>query len=625
MSELQVVGAAYARMSTEMQNEKSPEDQVRVRRARAGAEGVVIPDSNVFIDRAVSGTKPDRNALAELRAAAKAKRFSVLFFEDLSRLSRESTHLMALLKQLVFDGVRIISVNEGIDSSNESWHILATILGLQHEQYVRDLGHRVRRGQAGTVLEGLSAGDLCLGYTSEPVPGTENGKRGRKRRPRMQVKKVPEMVRWVLQIFIWFAVERKSMHWIADELTRGKVPKDHRSTTEGWHHTYVRRILTNEKYIAIWTWGRRRNRRNPTTGKVKQVAAPADEVIVRERPELRIVPQRLWDLAQARLKEIKKSYPGPKRTADRSGASYVDHYPKHELSGLLNCESCGSRFITAGSNGLYMACGGQRKRRCEVRTMVPRSRMRGLLLAALRDCVIESKDQVDELVQAVQAAVQAASIDESQTMPALDAELRQVRASIRNLTKVAETGYGTPEAIAQRMTELEERRRDLERQLRDLIARRDAPVVLPDRAWVVEQLEHLNAWLQEDKRDLAAVFRAFTGGRIVMTEVKAAGRKRGHFRATFRAGAAEVLCASSWAGPTDDPRSTLVQPYLAGIEPAEVAIDVVPPSRAEVITDEVYRLRQEGHQWKDIRRQLRCGHATVHEAYEIALRRVGGC
>jgi DNA invertase Pin-like site-specific DNA recombinase len=195
---LPLVGAAYARMSTELQNERSPEDQVRVCRDRAAADGAVIPDDNVFIDRAVSGTKPDRDALAELKNAAKAKRFTVLYFEDLSQLSRESTHLMAMLKQLVYDGVRVVSVNEGIDSSNESWHVLATILGLQHEQYVQDLGHRGRRGQAGTVLDGLSAGDHCFGYISEPVPGAENGKRGRNRRPRMRVKKSAEMVCWVI-------------------------------------------------------------------------------------------------------------------------------------------------------------------------------------------------------------------------------------------------------------------------------------------------------------------------------------------------------------------------------------------------------------------------------------------
>lgn len=337
MSESRIVGAAYTRMSSDLQNEKSPEDQLRICRARADAEGAVIPDDNFFVDRVISGTIPDRDAIKELKAAADAKRFSVLYFEDLGRVGRESTRLMALLKELVHDGIRIVSVNEGVDSTNDTWYILATILGLQHEQYIHDLANRVHRGQAGTVLDNLSAGDTCLGYGSEPVPGTEKTRRGRERRPRKRVVIISELALWVVQIFVWFTIERKSMNWIADELTRLNVPKDHRATTQGWHHTYIKRILTNEKYIGRWTWGRLRNKRHPTTGKVKQIAAPANEVVVCERPELRIVPQELWDAAQVRLSEIKRVYPGPRGAMGSKGSSYVTAYPKHEFADLCFC------------------------------------------------------------------------------------------------------------------------------------------------------------------------------------------------------------------------------------------------------------------------------------------------
>jgi len=45
------------------------------------------------------------------------------------------------------------------------------------------------------------------------------------------------------------------------------------------------------------------------------VAVPPEEVIVRKRPDLRIIDPDLWDLAQARLREIKQTYPGPKGAA----------------------------------------------------------------------------------------------------------------------------------------------------------------------------------------------------------------------------------------------------------------------------------------------------------------------
>ena len=541
MSESQVIGAAYARVSTNMQNEKSPDDQVRVCRDRARSDSVIIPDDNVFIDRAVSGTKPDRDALADLKATAKAKRFSILYFEDLSRLGRESTHLMALLKELVFEGIRIISVNEGIDSANESWHILATILGLQHEQYIRDLGHRVRRGQAGAVLDDLSAGDICFGYASEPVPGTEGNRRVRNRRPRMRIIKHAELAHWVVRIFIWFAVSKKSMNWIADELTRLNVPKDHRATTKGWHHTYVKKILNNEKYVGIWKWGRSRAHRNPTTGKVKQVATPSDEVIVRERPDLRIVPQGLWDDAQARLRQIKKVYPGPNGAAGNRGSSYVTAYPKHEFAGLCFCAKCNARFVVAGSNGKYLACGGRRARRCEVRTHAPRALLRSLLIEQLKAHLFEADKCVDDLLQAVHEAVQNDGPNVESTLAACLHERRRVEHSIANLVKLAEASGGSLQSISQRLAELEQRQAELAAEIRELEERCGEPVELLGRDWLLAQIHDLQNWLAAGPAELAEVLRAFTGGRVEMKAVIPPGKKRGYFEARFRGNVLAVV------------------------------------------------------------------------------------
>ena len=441
----------------------------------------------------------------------------------------------------MFDGIRVVSINEGIDSENDSWHILATILGLQHEQYVRDLGHRVRRGQAGTVLDDLSAGDTCFGFTSEPVPGTEQSRRGRDRKPRMRVIIDRVMARWVLQIFIWFTVDRKSMNWIADELTRLNVPKDHRATTNGWHHTYVKKILTNEKYIGIWKWGRRRNRRNPTTGKVKQVAAPSDEVVVRHRQDLRIIPQELWDTAQARLRQIKKVYPGPNGAAGHKGTSYVTAYPKHEFADLCFCGACNARFVVAGSNGKYLACGGRRARRCEVRTHAPRALLRSLLIEQLKVHLFEASECVDDLLQAIHEAVRDDGPNVESTLAERLHERRCVSQSIAKLLKLVETGNGNLQCVSQRLGELEQRQAELAAEIRELEQRRDQPTELPGRDWLVAQFHDLQNWLADNPTELAEVFRAFTGGRVEMKAVIPPGRKRGYFEARFRGNALAVV------------------------------------------------------------------------------------
>jgi len=151
---IQIIGAVYARRSSTLQSDRSPHDQVRVCRKHAEREGVVIPDEFLFIEDAISGTKPDREVLEKLRAAAKAKKFSVLYVEDLSRLFRESTHLMMLMKELVHEGIRIVSVNEGVDTNNESWKLVATIHGLQHEQNFAAYARPVRTARLDGALRG---------------------------------------------------------------------------------------------------------------------------------------------------------------------------------------------------------------------------------------------------------------------------------------------------------------------------------------------------------------------------------------------------------------------------------------------------------------------------------------
>ncbi len=622
MSEVEVIGAAHARMSSDMQNERSPEDQVRRCRERAGCDGVTIPDENVFIERAVSGTKADRAVLEELKAAAKTKRFSVLYVEDLSRLSRESTHLMALLKELVFDGIRVISVNEGIDSDNESWHILATILGLHHEQYIRDLGKRVHRGQASAVLGGRSAGDYRFGYTSQPAPGHQRRARDRNRRPHMLVTVDAEQARWVMKIFVWFAVDGRSMNWIAGELTRLNVPKDHRSSTPGWHHSYVKRILTCRKYVGVWEWGRRRNRRNPATGRVFQAPAPDGDQVVDHRPALRVVPQPLWDRAQARLSKIKEHYPGPTGAALRSGASYVDLYPKNGFSGLVFCAACGARFVGAGSNGKYIGCSGQRMHRCDVRTLAPRALMRTLLIEQLRSQALISEQRVDELLVAVKRAAEAEGSSAPAELAVRKAELDRLAYKVRNLNTMVEEGGCDLRSTARRIAELEARQKGLEIEIAELERRQLDSVKLPTRDWLLSQLQTLDQWLSEDPRELAELFRVFTGGRIEMAAVIPPGKKRGFFQARFGANAFAVAADRGHRAATDeedcDSARLLRRACLNATFEETVTMDLKRSSRAAQLADRVRHLREGGVLWKDIRKSLRCGYQTAKSGLSLA-------
>ena len=167
--------------------------------------------------------------------AAQERRFSVHYFENLSRLAREFVITIPMLKELVYvHKIRIISTSEGIDSDLAGWELMAIFRSWMHGEFLVALRSAVLRGQEEAVLKDYSVGDWCLGYGSEPIPGSESTRRGRNAKPRMGYVIRKDHACWVRRIFHWFVVERRALGWITRELTRSKAPKDHRATTAEW-------------------------------------------------------------------------------------------------------------------------------------------------------------------------------------------------------------------------------------------------------------------------------------------------------------------------------------------------------------------------------------------------------
>src|SRR3546814_8639557 len=96
--------AVYARFSTDLQNEKSTEDQIDLCRAYAKREGLQVVAT--FADKAQSGASIlGRDGLIDLLAQATDKRFDVIIVEALDRLSRDMDDLAGIHKRMTFDGI----------------------------------------------------------------------------------------------------------------------------------------------------------------------------------------------------------------------------------------------------------------------------------------------------------------------------------------------------------------------------------------------------------------------------------------------------------------------------------------------------------------------------------------
>jgi len=155
--------AIYARFSTDLQQERSIDDQVELCRAHAARNEMEVVA--VFDDRARSGASIyGRDGLLQLMDAAREGKFDVILVEALDRLSRDQEDLAGIWKGLNFLGVELRAVHEG-----KADQIQIGVRGLLGSLLLTDLAHKVRRGMQGVVREGRNAGGRAYGY--RPVAG----------------------------------------------------------------------------------------------------------------------------------------------------------------------------------------------------------------------------------------------------------------------------------------------------------------------------------------------------------------------------------------------------------------------------------------------------------------------
>jgi DNA invertase Pin-like site-specific DNA recombinase len=344
--------AIYARYSSDLQRPASIDDQVRRCReelARRGWQEVAV-----LSDSEIPGTVTQRRpGYQQLLASAKAREFDVVVADELGRLSRDDEERAGLRKRLKFWGVQLRTL-DGIDTvaSPESAGPMMLVKGLVNEAEIEANAHRSRRGLEGRVLAGHHAGGAPYGYRTRAVhadkPGDPAGT-GRVTGYEYLIHDAEAEV--IVRIFQLYA-DGMSTRQIASLLNAegilspGARWKDRQGVGRTWSHGAIHGdptrgmgILNQEKYIGRLVWNRSTWPRDPDRD-AKQVRRelPVGKWVVREAPELRIVPQELWDAAKARQRQ---------RSAR---ARQVVTVPRQSrlLSGLLICGRCGARYVLRG-------------------------------------------------------------------------------------------------------------------------------------------------------------------------------------------------------------------------------------------------------------------------------------
>ncbi len=242
--------AIYSRFSSDLQRDRSIEDQVVLCREYAARNGYEIVA--VFSDRAITGSSfVLRRGVQEMLRAARAGEFNFVIAESLSRLARDQEDAPAIRKRLEFAGVKIVTTADGVVSP--LMHGLRTIID---SQYLDDLKSAVRRGMSGVIRDGRHAGGAIYGYRSVP------GKPG-------ELEIVPEQAEIIRRIFREY-VGGDVPRAIAGRLNGEGVPPPRKSywraSTINGHTKRRTGILQNELYCGRLIWNRAYRVRDPDSG-----------------------------------------------------------------------------------------------------------------------------------------------------------------------------------------------------------------------------------------------------------------------------------------------------------------------------------------------------------------------
>ena len=253
--------------------------------------------------------------------------FDIVLSEAMDRLSRDQEDMPAIYKRMQFAGVSIVTLAEG-----ELDEMKIGFKGTINAVFLKDLAKKTHRGLRGRVENGKSGGGIGYGYKVL----RQFNPQGELIRGEREIDE--EQAAIIKRIFHEYPYNNQSPKSLAMQFNREGIPSPSgglwTQSTINDNRKHGTGILNNELYIGSLAWNRQRFIKNPVSGKRVTRLNDESEWIRQDVPELRIVPQELWDAAKTRQNQIAK----------KTGGLRAKKRPSYLLSGLLECGECGDGF-----------------------------------------------------------------------------------------------------------------------------------------------------------------------------------------------------------------------------------------------------------------------------------------
>lgn len=303
----------------------------------------------------------------------------------------------------------------------------------------------------GKALNGYSAGGRTYGYKRNPIESpTKLDANGRPEIVAVKREINEDEAKWVRQIFEWFA-SGDSPKRIADKLNRLGVNSTRGSTWAAsaiyGDHNDSTGLLNNQIYIGRYIWNRSAWLKDPDTGKRRRNKREEKDWVITEMPELRIIPQQLWDAVQARLFDIRQRSGNLREILNNPKTR--SHGGKFLFSGLLQCGCCGASYTIYSSTSY--ACSTNINRgdaACSNRLRIHRKILEGSLLDIIKGELL-SEEAMEAFIQETALALKEKQSEQKPEYEAYNRSVEHAKQQITNIMTAIRAGIITPTTKAE--------------------------------------------------------------------------------------------------------------------------------------------------------------------------------
>ncbi|MCI7130378.1 MAG: recombinase family protein [Lachnospiraceae bacterium] len=418
-------GAIYIRVSTDRQEELSPDAQRRLLLDYAKEHNIDVPAEYIFQDNGISGRQAKkRPAFQNMIALAKSKEHPidtiiVWKFSRFARNQEESIVYKSLLKK---NDVDVVSISEPlVDGPFGS--LIERIIEWMDEYYSIRLSGEVMRGMTENAMRGNYQSDAPIGYRS---PGGGN--------PPVidpDTVQIPIMIKDLFLSGSTTLQIARRLNDLGYQTKRGNL----------WDARGVRYVLENPFYAgkSRWNYTERGRRLKPT-----------DEVIYADGNW-----EPIWD--DDTVHEIQQRLAMNMRKVKSRDVSTA----KHWLSGLLICSSCGSTMAFGGAtNRRGFQCWKYAKGQCNESHFISTKQIEALVIGYL--------EQVTVANDISYSVIAAAASDNGSRLAELERQLQKIDAKEKRIKAAYQNGIDTLEEYKANKDALNNERRIIDDSIREL-------------------------------------------------------------------------------------------------------------------------------------------------------------